>query len=241
MSTEKRKLKERQAREQLFLDAAREIIRGQGLLGLQMARVASACDYATGTLYQHFRSREDLLVALATQRTREHSRLFQKAAEWSTGTRDRMFALAVIDRDFCHRHPGHTRLVQYVFTEVVWSSASQERRQDLLEACQPCIEALGQIVDDATGSGDLDTASTPGLDLAVGPWALCHGMQSLERIEGLQDSAGIRINDDLLYLHVDSLLNGIGWQPLTDLTDRDNRADRVRRVQEQLIQTSTEP
>jgi len=40
----------------------------RGLLRLHIARVCEACDYATGTLYQHFESRVDPLVALAVAR-----------------------------------------------------------------------------------------------------------------------------------------------------------------------------
>ncbi len=65
MGTRERRQREIAEREQRFLDCARALMLQDGLLGLQMARVAEACDYATGTLYQHFESKEDLLVALA--------------------------------------------------------------------------------------------------------------------------------------------------------------------------------
>ncbi len=66
LGTRERRQREVAEHEQLFLTAARELIRQDGLLNLQMARVAEKCDYAVGTLYQHFGSKEDLLVALAT-------------------------------------------------------------------------------------------------------------------------------------------------------------------------------
>jgi AcrR family transcriptional regulator len=51
MGTKERRQREVSEREQRFLEKARELIVQDGLLNLQMARVAEACDYATGTFY----------------------------------------------------------------------------------------------------------------------------------------------------------------------------------------------
>ena len=59
-----RRQREIAAREVVLLDAAQAQIQRDGLLSLQMARVADECGYAIGTLYKHFASKEDLLVAL---------------------------------------------------------------------------------------------------------------------------------------------------------------------------------
>ena len=66
MGTRERRQREVAEREDLFLDVALELIRQDGLLNLQMARIAEKSEYAVGTLYLHFASKEDLLVALAT-------------------------------------------------------------------------------------------------------------------------------------------------------------------------------
>ena len=57
MSTKDRRLRERAEREQRFLDKAQELIQRDGLMSLQMGRIAEECDYAIGTLYQHFASK----------------------------------------------------------------------------------------------------------------------------------------------------------------------------------------
>ena len=62
VGTKERKLRQLEARELLVLDAARSLICENGLLKLQMSRIAEKCEYAVGTLYQHFAGKEDLLV-----------------------------------------------------------------------------------------------------------------------------------------------------------------------------------
>ncbi len=232
MGTRERRQRERAEREQLFLDNARQLIREEGLLTLQMARLADACDYATGTLYQHFSSKEDLLVALAAQGSAEHAQVFRQAVAWQAGTRDRIFALAVADADFAVHHPNHARLMQYVFTEVVWDNASVERREELLNCCRPTGELVASLVTSAMECGDLEPGSLSAMEVAMGPWSLCHGMQALLHTRGLLETLGVAGGGELLFRHVQIYLNGIGWQPYFDPADSAGlRAlvDRVRR------------
>ena len=232
MGTRERKQREFEARETLFMETARRLIREEGLLTLHMARLARECDYATGTLYQHFSSKEDLLVALATRRIGEHSDEFCRAAAWKASTRERMFALVVVDHDFGQRHPGYMRLLQYVFTEVVWASASDQRRVALQKALEQPAGAVRGIVEQALADGDLKAHGFNAQALMLGPWGLCAGIQSMQQTRGMLDHLGIEAADDLLHFHSQALLNGLGWLPLIDLEDRATLTawvDRVRR------------
>ena len=92
------------------LDTAQALIQRDGLLSLQMSRLAEACEYATGTLYRHFASKEDLLVALATRNSLQRIGLFERAARWSGPTRDRILALALADLIVLREQPEHFRL-----------------------------------------------------------------------------------------------------------------------------------
>lgn len=235
MTTHERKQREFAARERLFLDRARELIRHDGLLALQMARLAERCDYSTGTLYQHFSSKEDLLVTLTADGALDHARLFEKVAAWRATNRERMFALAVADNIFGERHPDHTRLMQYVFTEVVWENASPQRRQRMMDACRPAAEVVVTIVEDAVARGELPSGDLRPLELALGPWSLCHGMQALVQIRGLLDSLAIRNTDVLLYRQVQVYLNGLHWRPLFEVDDSRALAALVERIRREVI------
>ncbi len=235
MGTRERKQREFEQREQLFLDTARRLIREDGLLTLQMARLARECDYATGTLYQHFSSKEDLLVALATARIREHAGHFRRAADWPAASRERMFALAVVDVEFSRRHPTYSRLLQYVFTEVVWENASPERRECLIATMNPTIEAVRSIVAEAVAAGDVVIEPVTIDELMLGPWAVCHGMQSLLQTRGMLDSLTINEPDRMIFHHAQVLLNGLNWRPLFDVADRAALIELIERVRTEVI------
>ncbi len=235
MGTRERRQREFEAREALFLATARRLIREEGLLTLQMARLARACDYATGTLYQHFASKEDLLVALAARRLQEHAEQFCRAAAWAATTRERMFALTVVDHLFHQHHAGFSRLLQYVFTEVVWESATPERREALQTELEAPASAVVGIVEQAIAEGALAPGRFQPQDLMLGPWALSAGIQSMQQARGMLAGLGIDAPTGLLHHHVQALLNGLGWQPLFDLEDIDALNALVQRVEREVI------
>ena len=226
MSTKDRRLRERAEREQRFLDKAQELIQRDGLLSLQMSRIAEECDYATGTLYQHFASKEDLLVALATRNSLSRVDLFERAARWHGPTRERMLAIALADLMVIREQPEHFRLAQFVLTDIIWGAASAQSRQRSLEASAPLGALTDSIVMDAIAVGDLRA----GLGLspqavAIGPWTLSLGMHTLTHaeglLEGLIDAHALGDPYRLLMKHLHFLLNGYGWQPLFDPADDD--------------------
>lgn len=230
MSTQERKAREFAAREELFLDTARGLMLADGLLNLTMARVARACDYATGTLYQHFHSKEDLLLALSTRMCGERVDIFCRAAEAPGSTRDRMFALAVADVLFARQCPEHFRLAQYVFTEAVWSATSEARRRAALECSQPMCDQVRSIVRQAVADGDLPDRGLRNLDLGVGPWTLCLGMHTLVHADGLLSFYDVKRPYGLLLQHIEFLLNGLDWKPLVTDASTQHVACKVERL-----------
>lgn len=230
MGTSERKKREFQQRERLFLDTADRLIRTDGLVNLQMARLAEACDYATGTLYQHFTSKEDLLVALAGASSQCHVEMFERIRHWEASSRDRMFAIAVCDADFAAANPVHTKLMQYIFTQAVWENASEVRRREMLSFCDPIGEMVSAIVREAVEAGDLPANGLSEMELALGPWCLCEGMHSLVQTQGLLEACGIERPRRLLFQQVHIHLNGMGWQPLLDPADDTAIAALVERI-----------
>lgn len=219
MGTKERRQREISDREHLFLEAARELIRKDGLLNLQMARIAEKCEYAVGTLYQHFASKEDLLVALASENVQQRVNMFDRVSRWRASTRDRMFGIAVADMMLMRRFPEHFRLEQFAFTEVIWGGASPERRQHALDAGEPIGRIVEGIVREAVRVGDLDLKGLQPFELSLAPWALSDGTHMLAHAEGLTEKYNVRDPYRLMLRHQQNLLNGLNWKPLFDASD----------------------
>jgi AcrR family transcriptional regulator len=231
MSTRERKRRERETREQLFTRTAQDLIRREGLLHLQMSRLAEACDYATGTLYQHFSSKEDLLIAIATEDLKRRASAFAPIPGLPASSRERMLAVVLTDIDFISSHPDHFQLLQYVSTEVIWASASIERRQALVQAGAPISEAVSRVVADAIQAGDLDgIPSLRPVEIAAGFWCLNTGMHTLAHTHGLLEAYAVRDPYALLVHHSHALLNGLGWKPLIDPGDTKAVMDEAEQI-----------
>ncbi len=219
MSTKQRRRRQVAEREQLFLDKTRELFCQEGLLRVQMARIANACEYATGTLYQHFASKEDLLVALLADRSEERIALFKRAAEWVAAPRDRMVAFAIADVVFVRRNPEYFRLAQFAQTEAVWSSASKERRSGFLERMAPIGALALGIVDDALRDGDLVLGQTTPEEIIVSLWTLVAGTHTLVHTEGSLELFSVAEPYELMGRNIHRLLNAFGWQPFFEMND----------------------
>jgi AcrR family transcriptional regulator len=232
MGTRERRQREVAEREDLFLDAAFELIRQDGLLNLQMARIAEKSEYAVGTLYLHFASKEDLLLALITRVFRDYIGLVRRAEAWKAPSRDRMFAVGVADMVFVRRYPEYFRIAQYSLCEVVWQAASPARRQTFLEANDPLVEIVAGIVEDARRAGDLDPSGQTAQEMAVGVWALCNGYHNLVHAEGILDDFSVHDPYPLMCRHLQGLLDGFRWKPISQSADAaafDALIERVRR------------
>ena len=231
MSSSDRKQREFARRETLFLDAAQAMIQREGLLNLQMSKLAEECEYAIGTLYRHFASKEDLLVALSTRNALARVELYERAARWSGPTRERIIALALADLITLREQPEHFRLAQFVFTDVVWGAASADSRERALTAFEPLAQLIDGIAAEARARGDLPVGfALSDQALTIGPWTLSLGMHTLAQQQGMLDPVELGDPYRLLFKHLHYLLNGYGWQPLFDPGDDDALDEAVERL-----------
>ncbi len=222
-------------REAFFLDHAWAMIQNEGVLNLQMAKLAHRCEYSVGTLYQHFTSKEDLLVALATRSVGQRLSLYQRAAAWQAPTRFRILAVVLADILFAQQSPEYFQLAQYVSTHTIWMAASHERRELALEASQPLGDLVASIVQDARHSGDMQDSQLNDRELCSGLWAMCEGMHSLVSAAGLLEAHSVPRPYQLLIIQAHALLNGLNWQPLMDLQDAGQQDRLLERIMAELF------
>ncbi|WP_237666752.1 TetR/AcrR family transcriptional regulator, partial [Vibrio sp. V29_P1S30P107] len=220
MTTSERKQRERQEREHLFLKAAGKMIERCGFLNLHMAKLAKQCQYATGTLYQHFSSREDLLAAIVAEQVAWRLDVFECIASMPLNSRDKMLALTIADRLFQQKNPQHAKLEQYVFTEAVWENVSHNQRQKIFSCCKPIGDVVSHIAQEALNRGELPDHGYSAMDISLAPWALCQGHYVLANAHGLLESLSVAPDSMQLYRNITMLLNGMQWQPLLSLEDK---------------------
>ncbi len=93
MGSSERKERQRATLQQQILDAAREITIRDGFAALTMRKIAQAIEYAPGTIYLYFESRDEIAIQLCRQGYQELLECLQPTATIAD-PRDRLRAIA---------------------------------------------------------------------------------------------------------------------------------------------------
>ena len=144
-----RKEREFIAREELILKHARRLLLEKGFQAWNMEQLAEAVEYSKGTLYQHFSSKEDLVLGVATQSLRQRADLFEQAATFQGRTRERCRAIGFACCEFAMAHPDYFHTDMLLKSSSFVEKASQERREAHAFEGMRCWRAINTIIIEA--------------------------------------------------------------------------------------------
>ena len=214
LATPTRKEREFQAREELILSHARRLLLEKGFQAWNMEQLAEAVEYSKGTLYQHFTSKEDLVLAVSTDALRMRADLFEKAAQFKGKSRERCRAIGFACCEFAYNCPEYFHIEMMLKSASFWEKASEERRQAHAFQGARTWRVLNNIVVQAMALGDLpsgrftpEQATFALVSVTVGSHIMTQ--EPILRVQaGISDPmASVRTNQDLI-------CDGLGWQPL---------------------------
>ncbi len=220
-------------RDRRILDVAREQLLGVGYQGLSMDAIAEAIDYSKGTVYQHYGSKEDVIVALAAQTAEKRVELFERAAAFRGRSRERLVAIGEAVAHFALKYPAHFKAEHIIHSSSVRSKCSKEHNLRLTAAEAQCPAIVAGIVRDALSQRDLSLPQgTRPEQLVFGLWSMYFGGLFLMSSDIDLESKGVTAPLDALRRGSNALLDGWGWRPLT--SEWDYEATRKRVAQEVL-------
>ncbi|MEQ8768521.1 MAG: helix-turn-helix domain-containing protein [Planctomycetota bacterium] len=229
MAVSERKRRELEQREGLILDVARRLFIERGFHGVTMDRIAEACEYSKGTIYGHFPNKEEIVFALATRAVHRTHSLFERAARFQGGSRERMMAIGEAYAQFVRREPEDFRFWQMLRPDAMRDKVSPDRQQLFLGSEQSCVAIVSGIVRDGISHGDLalpDDVTAD--DFAFGLWSLTFGAYFLDDSNELAKSLAGRDVFRAVRRHAHALMDGYGWKPLFANWDFEDTLQRIR-------------
>lgn len=154
----RRRERERATREADILAAAERVVGRHGLQGAGMTEIAREAEYAIGTLYAIFESKEALYERLIVSRTEELVDAMQAALARPGSARDRLEA--ALDAKIEHAVKHLDFLLIYASTSVTGTCGwgAPERAEQLRARNQ---ERIADVVRTARRKGELGTAADP--------------------------------------------------------------------------------
>lgn len=211
--TQTRKERERAAREELILEHARRLLLRDGYQNLNLDELAKAIEYSKGTIYLHFKTKEDLALAIATRIARHRADLFERGSKFTGKTRERMRAIGFACCEFAVRYREYFNIEMMLKSLSFWEKASEEHRRLHGVQAGRMFHHVNAIAQEAVASGDLPagtrsqevTLSLISITLGSHIAALQPDIQMLCAID--DPICALRRNQDLM-------LDGWKWKPL---------------------------
>lgn len=227
MATSSWKQREIAQREKDYLRLARRLLAEKGFAGFSMDRLAEATEYSKGTLYLHFKSKEDVLAALMIEMEAARYGLLQRASSFVGWTRERMLAMAVAHEVLYRTHPDYPALESLMESIPLRVKVSPQRREALDQAIGRSSGSALAILRDAIAEGDLKLPY--GLlpeQVLIGLVGINKGLRALWQAHWWDRSWVPDIplvNNHLL----NAVCDGLNWKPLGTEWDYDATLQRI--------------
>ncbi|MGW7695057.1 TetR/AcrR family transcriptional regulator [Streptomyces asiaticus] len=169
MSVQERKQRERAERERLIVATARELAEQQGWDAVTTRRLAERIEYSQPVLYSHFRSKREIIGAVALEGAAEMAVAVRAATAAADGPRARVTTLARTYLDFAASNPAVYDAMFQLDGGLAF--AKEDTPEPLQDAFAALMECLGEVAGDGVH---------PALFTEVF-WAALHGLATLTR------------------------------------------------------------
>lgn len=226
--TQSRKERERAARESLILEQAARLLGRDGFQDLNLDELAAAVEYSKGTLYLHFKTKEDLVLAVATQALKHRADLLEQAAAFAGPTRARARAMGHACCEFMVAHREFFSVELMLQARSFWDRVSEERRSQHLAELNRVFRLVNQMVVEARACGDLPRSCSP-QEVTLSLIAITMGSHCAVTQPGLQALCALQDPTAVLLLHQDRMLDGWGWKPLSNGARHDALDRRIHK------------
>ncbi len=214
MATAERRQRDLRRRQDLILNAAEDLLLAHGYLGLNLDRLAERVEYSKGTLYNHFETKEDIVLALANRHLAERVRLFERAAAFDGRNRERVLGIGVADDVLAEGGSAPFQVMQMSKTPSLWEKATAVRRAESQRLEARCSAVLEEVIRAAVEAGDVALTPAQGRDLGFGLMAMCLGTHLVAAAPGWTENIGLKAPRAALRANQHRLLDGVGWRPL---------------------------
>jgi AcrR family transcriptional regulator len=204
MNVAARKLRQKEELRAQILKAARKIVTDEGFAALTMRRLASDIEYATGTIYLYFASRDELAMELCREGFRVLLSHMEPVASIVNPVERLRAGLHAYAR-YALENPAMYRMTFMDPPKFAQSALEETPIENPGESGMQAFGFLVQSFDQLRAKGRLSTR-LPSQQLAEIFWASAHGIVSLKITYPAFPTLPAQ---GLLFLSLDCLLEGI--------------------------------
>ena len=210
-------LKEREGR---IIETACELIGHFGFAGVTMDKVVAEVPYSKGSVYKHFGSIEELLLAITNSGSYHLIELMEKAYDFEGNSREKCLARTFAYFLYSQLYPIHFFCEMEALTPSVREKASKERLIEGVELLGKFSATAQRFIRFGIESGDLCNSQMNQLNQAtVSTWAaefgICSYAMALHRSNSGLPERQREALEQQLFFHANAVLDGMNWLPLS--------------------------
>ena len=204
MGVTERKQREKVYREASILEAAKKVFLAKGLLAATIDDIAAEAELGKGTLYRHYRSKEDIMLAIDEQATRElHALYVGETAGDGTGLA-KVLRMMRAYYAFVMANPAYFGFIAFFESPLPTTNAGV-----VYETTMAIHELFQTVLQQGIADGSLRSDLKADL-LANTLWAASYGMMQFVVTKGVHLAEERQINlDELFETYLASLENGL--------------------------------
>lgn len=168
-------------REKLILENAREIVKNDGIFEFKMSSIAKVSKLSIGTLYMHFLSKEDVIIALACEAIKELQCFFIQANELDFTHKQKLLAFTFASHIRRSKENFVCELEQIVTNTSVRNRASKQRTKEHDDLIQKTISIVKSTILKAVKEDKLSLEKEEDIcnNMLFGLWSLSLGSLSI--------------------------------------------------------------
>ena len=224
-----RKERERAAREELILDHAQRLLLREGFQNLNLDTLAEAVEYSKGTLYLHFKTKEDLALAVVTRALKERADFFERALSFNGRSRERARAVGFACCHFAKVYPDYFSVELMLKSHSFWEKADEARQHEYGMQGGRCFRIMHKIVTEGLQTGDLPPSQMSSEQIVFSIASMAIGSHIMARNNHAAILAGITDPLKGLCQNVNVVLDGLNWKPLSNDYDYDAVDRRIKK------------
>lgn len=217
-----------QEQEERILAAAAKCIEETSLLDFTMSSIAKEAGLSMGSVYKHIQTKEDVLVALATQTYIKLENTLSQILDLPLSMPERLLAFSLMNPDKVRQYPFEDHLEMLIGNEAILKRASCGWIEKLMKLDQSLEKQFVETLCRTVEEGELVISDEERDDILeeilVSLWAMCVGYKQVEfqrharSLVGEPTELPFPLAPDAHFINtVRRLLNTYPWrQPLTD-------------------------
>lgn len=190
-----------------------------GFQHLNLDTLAEAVEYSKGTLYLHFKTKEDIALAVVTRALKERADFFERALSFKGRSRERVRAIGFACCHFAKEYPDYFNVEMMLKSQSFWEKADEARQHLFGMQGGRCFRVMHKLVTEGLESGDLPKSKLAAEQIVFAIASTAVGSHIMGRNFHAVMMAGIDDPLTALCQNVNLVLDGLNWKPLSNEMD----------------------